>query len=316
MKRNVGVVLALALVSSLSVTTASATPVKSYYPGFDSLGYEDFAGPRSVTYSTSFDEGEGYFPGNTLDGQNGWTQTGTNLAFGTVQQFNPSAGDGHYRQVRDTTVASGASLRTGGSPIGPLDGTYGVGDASYSLDTYFHIGADNFTEADFHFRTFSPNSLNNNYNLSSYIDMFYQDGDGDGVRGEITVWAGDLDASGTLTNGDFFNTGVEYARDIYKTLRVDLNPSANLQTVYYGGVLVYAGVLPGPTYPGAFLHGTGISTLQISHDNWIDANPDGSANPALGEFTDYDNLSITPTPEPATLTLLALGALGLIRRRR
>lgn len=316
MKRQVGLVVALALVSSLA-TAVVASPVKSYYPNYDGLSIEDFASPRAqASYATGFDEGEGYFPGNTLDGQNGWLQSGTNLAFGTVQQINPNAGDGHYRQVRDTTTASGSSLKTGQSPLFGLNPPgSSLGFSRYSVDMYHEVGADNFTEADFFYRSFSSNPAATGLVLSSYVDFFYQDGDGDGTRGEITLWAGDLNNNDVFDAPDVISTNVEYSRDVYRSLEVTLSRTYGTMIVRYGGVVIYGGALPALSYPaGAF--GDHIDTLTISHDNYLDANPDGTPNAALGEFTDYDNVLVSNLPEPATLTLLALGAFGLIRRRR
>ena len=66
---------------------------------------------------------------------------------------------------------------------------------------------------------------------------------------------------------------------------------------------------------GASFHGT----LRLAVDTSIGAleldNPDGDSIPGFS-LTGFDNGAVQVTPEPATLSLVALGLLGLFARRR
>ena len=70
-----------------------------------------------------------------------------------------------------------------------------------------------------------------------------------------------------------------------------------IRSNYWGGSLIYSGIA------GVFA-GSSIEQVVLISDNWH--NP--------GESGDFDNLNVTP--EPATLALLAMGGLAMIRRRR
>jgi hypothetical protein len=97
----------------------------------------------------------------------------------------------------------------------------------------------------------------------------------------------------------FVNTGTNWTADAgtYKELRIEMDANADTIDYYWGGSLIYSSVA------GVFA-GTSIEQVVLISDNFH--NP--------GETGDFDNLSVTP--EPASLALLAMGGLALIRRRR
>ena len=75
-----------------------------------------------------------------------------------------------------------------------------------------------------------------------------------------------------------------------------INLATNTVHEYYNGELIRT---------GPWQDGNGLDELQAVD---LYAN---NADPVY-----YDNLSVTQVPEPATLTILALGGLGVLRRRR
>lgn len=59
-----------------------------------------------------------------------------------------------------------------------------------------------------------------------------------------------------------------------------------------------------------------IGAFEVLIQNGTGAEPDGPAIGVSGNLVWTDNFSVMATPEPATLALLALGALPMLRRRR
>ena len=50
--------------------------------------------------------------------------------------------------------------------------------------------------------------------------------------------------------------------------------------------------------------------------NYFDINATSTTDPNRLNFVVFDNVTVTPVPEPATLVALGLGAAALLRRRR
>ncbi|MFQ5423376.1 MAG: PEP-CTERM sorting domain-containing protein [Phycisphaerae bacterium] len=109
-------------------------------------------------------------------------------------------------------------------------------------------------------------------------------------QGHILV----LDNPGTGLS--FVDTGVTWNVGTYTNLTINIDPVANTIDYSYGGTPIYSGVA------GVFA-GTTMEQVVLFSDNWN-----------LTDVGDFDNVSMVP--EPATLAMLGLGGLCLVRRRR
>jgi len=110
-------------------------------------------------------------------------------------------------------------------------------------------------------------------------------------------YLGDIRVLDDLGGGTtWVDTGANWVPGAYKNLTIDIDPGADTIDYSYGGASIYSGVA------GVFL-GTCVEEVVLWSDNWH-----------AGDCGDFDDLTITP--EPATLGLLAIGALGMLRRRR
>lgn len=92
----------------------------------------------------------------------------------------------------------------------------------------------------------------------------------------------------------YVDTGVAWTPGAYHTLEIESD----------GSNIVYS-LDDSPIYTGVVWAGSTIEEVLLGSDNFQLA----------GESGDFDNLSIV-VPEPATASLMAVGALGLLRRRR
>lgn len=92
----------------------------------------------------------------------------------------------------------------------------------------------------------------------------------------------------------FVDTGVDWLPGGYRNLTIDIDAGSNTIYYSYNGSVIYLSM--------AFA-GTCVEEVVLLSDNFH-----------IGESGDFDNLVITP--EPATVALLAIGALGVLRRRR
>ncbi len=110
-------------------------------------------------------------------------------------------------------------------------------------------------------------------------------------------WLGDILVLDDIGAGlEFVDTDVDWVEGAYTNLAIDLDADANTIDYYYGGSLIYSSVA------GVYA-GTSIEQVVLASDNY-----------QFGEHGDFDNLVITP--EPASLALLGLGGLAMLRRRR
>ena len=103
------------------------------------------------------------------------------------------------------------------------------------------------------------------------------------------------------------STPTTLVRGQWVPITVDINLGLNTRVVKYNGITIATG-----TWKDA----SGLATANIGAVD-LYANSDdvtqGSGN-TIPVF--YDNLSLAPVPEPATMTALTLGVVALIRRRR
>jgi hypothetical protein len=110
------------------------------------------------------------------------------------------------------------------------------------------------------------------------------------VYGTATSVRGRMGATGTVTS--------QYTvTDVWHDIQVVIDTAANTSTFYLDGTLMGGGVLP----HSATNCGDVLGTVKIENIRTV-----------AGDFMYIDELY---TPEPATLGLLALGALFIGRRR-
>jgi len=112
-------------------------------------------------------------------------------------------------------------------------------------------------------------------------------------NGNVGYWGG---------GGHYINdTGVPIIYDQWISFGLDVDYANNQVTVFYNGAQVAQDTLTGV--------GSGYAT-QL--DIWLDTVALAD-NPSPSDYIQLDNIHITP--EPASLSLLALGAVALLRRR-
>jgi hypothetical protein len=107
------------------------------------------------------------------------------------------------------------------------------------------------------------------------------------------------------TNGGV-STPTTLVRGQWVPITVDINLDANTRVVKYNGITVAT---------GTWKDTSGLATNNIGAVDLYANSPDdltgGNTVPVF-----YDNLSLTPVPEPASMVALGVGALALIRRKR
>jgi hypothetical protein len=229
-------------------------------------------------FSTGFEVPD--YATGVLEPQQGWSASGTNLPWASVSRLNPFAGQQHLRVVRDTTVSQG----TGRLAFSPSFGVQPAGTYEVSMQ----INISNDQGADYSVIGQAPSqSL-----LTWRVLLSFSDALGTGP-GTIFV----LDDLGTGLG--FVDTGDLWTPGVYKELKVVSDAVADTIEYYYGGSLIYTSVA------GVFA-GTSVEQVVIFNDNFQ----------LGGETADFDNLSVTLIPEPASLGLLAGLAPMALRRRR
>lgn len=228
-------------------------------------------------YTTGFEAAEGYAVG-PIEPQVGWTASGTNLPYASVDTSNPYAGGQHLRMVFDDTVGFGAQRVV----LSPTLGTISGGQSSTSVMVY--ISSDG--GANYNVIGQAPSQ-----GLLTWNVTFNWNGGSAGTPGEIFI----LDDLGSgLT---WVDTNVVWNEGVYTELRVETDSVANTIRYYYGGNLIYTGVA------GIFA-GTSVEQVVFATDNFQEA----------GEFADFDNILVVPAP--GALAVMGLGVVGAARRRR
>lgn len=236
-------------------------------------------------YSTGFEAADGFAPG-PVEPQAGWTASGTNLPWASVDTANPAAGSQHLRVGFDTSVAAG-TLRVS---LGPNLGVVPAGPSISSADI-------NISAAGGGSYTLIGQAPSQAF-ITFRVQFFANDG-GSGAGVPVIGILDDPDLGGPqplafyLADTDPNTTGTQgWTAGSYKNLTVE-NNGTNL-LYYYDGTLVYTGQI----YAGTAVEQVGAL----------------SDNRQLQDVGDIDNFSVA-IPEPSALALLALGGLAAFRRR-
>ena len=144
-----------------------------------------------------------------------------------------------------------------------------------------------------------------------------------GVGENITVYNYGAPGTGarTVVGGRLFD-------GVFAPIRFDLSSAVSSASVMFGdGGIDNDGVITLYAYNAAnalvgqqsFNYGTSgtLETLTVSGANitYLIGSAAG-AEPGRANSVLWDNLTVTPVPEPASLAALTLGAVALIRRRR
>ncbi|HWL94403.1 MAG TPA: hypothetical protein VNT79_12800 [Phycisphaerae bacterium] len=191
----------------------------------------------------------------SVEPQNGWAATGTNLLWQRISNVHPATGTQHMRFIRNTGAAGGVpqemfSNTLPAVPAGPVVMTLDV--AISNLD-----GADYFVQ---------PQAAGQGF-LTTRVRFSFQDAD---ANGGPDIWV--LDATPGIVE---VNTGDNWIPgNTYRSLRIEMVPSANQIKYFYNGTLIHTGNV---------VAGTMIDNVFFFHDNFQLAN----------EFGDFDNLSVT-----------------------
>ncbi len=204
--------------------------------------------------STGFDTSEGFTVGAVIGGQNGWTQFDTDPPSFTqpiVSSDNPFAGDAALRIADEPAFADGTN--TGGfSPPVPYAAN-SPSTTSVQVSITDEEGADYFVIGQ------SPMEM-----AATYRVQF-------NFLGNIFV-VDDIGAGPV-----FVDTGVAFNRvGDYVELRVEFDPVAGAIRYFYGGSLIYTGVV---------WSGTTVEEVILGSDNFQGLS---LVQPA---FADFDSLS-------------------------
>lgn len=156
------------------------------------------------------------------------------------------------------------------------------------------------------------------------------------------AWAGFYQYSGDTTGAPTFNRPIDGGSDLSGT-GTDVQYSALSFTVSQAGTYTFLSVASQPAdwdtflilYQGAFNPSDGLANFVASNDDafagtgasqfFTALTPGAYTLVTTGYFNDsfgtFDNQiagpgNIAPVPEPASMAVLGLGALGVLRRRR
>lgn len=197
-----------------------------------------------TTLTTDFEAAEGFSPGYCA--QNGWTAFTVSNIEGHISTVNPSSGVQHLRVGYDQALGNGTLVGCFSPNIGPqsVEPVWMEVDVAISGDG----GADYFV---------NPQSPTQGYTTARVVFDWLGN-----------IWIGDDPGSGF----QMVDTGIAWNIGPYTTLRIEVDPDANTIKYYYGGDLIYTGVV---------FAGTTIEQVVLYHDNWN-----------LADWGDFDNLVV------------------------
>lgn len=271
--RNTVSIVALVAVAGLASGAGAAiktlgTPESSIpAPAGVARGIADATG-------TGFEAGEGFVLGN-INGQQGWS---TNAPRGSMEVTN-GVGDGN---------GSPNALRLGKGP-------QAQNQTGVAFSPFFVPGSIDLHDSNVDTR------INDDFGADYWIVGGFLSG-----TSVFTTWRVQFNYEGNIFVVDgaaFVDTGVAWAQNGWRNLRVVVDDVNGAIDYYYGGSLLYSGGL-------AFAGNTAVEGFIFVHDNFQDAgNGAFSGGPAAGYF---DNL----IPAPGAMALLGMGGLLAARRRR
>ena len=271
----------------------------------------------------------------TLGGQS--DATGINDAGQIVGWAVTTTGDTHAFLYGNGHMQDLGTLGGSGSYAGGINGTGQVAGYSYlsngDIRAFLYSGGQ--------MQDFSAGSFDAAYAINNVGQIV-----GQGPSGAALLYSGGTTKDlGTLPGGaDYHPTGINDAGQVAGTFSIELSPHAFL---YSGGQMKDLGALWG-TYSysdaeginnagqvvGEFDTGTASGAFLYSNGTMIDLSTliDPSSGWTLGGATAINDLGqivgngynsagqndaflLTPTPEPATLTLLAVASMAMLRRK-
>jgi hypothetical protein len=240
-------------------------------------------GTFTFPYSTGFEPAEGFMLG-PVDSQQDWVAFSLTNSQPVVSNADPHAGTQHLRQSR-VAGQPNASFVGAFSPL-----LSNVADNTSSRSSY-RFKANNVTpgpSGGAEYIMAAQEGQNPTDEITWQVNFSFQ--------GDILV-ADNTDADPDLESVD---TGLNWVAGQYFTVDVDLDIAANSVRYYVNGALAHTSV-------GGVFAGTSVRQVVLLSDNFF----------ALNENGNYDTVSITAIPEPASFGLLgALGAVVLRRRSR
>lgn len=210
-------------------------------------------------FGAGFEASEGFTIG-PFDGQKSWTVSGVNLPFAAISNANPFTGSQHLRMTSDSTTGSG-TLRIALSPEQSTT-------ANSPCTVYIKVNISNDGGADYDILGQAPSQGV----IAWRVKFSWSD---DSLSGPGMIYVLDM-ISGSLV---YVNTQVAWSHRVYRELRVDFDPQANVIRYFYDGSLIYTGHM---------ISATAIEQIAIVNDNWQQD----------GETADFDALSVQTLGEP------------------